>query len=1203
VLRTRRSPRSSGGDRDLRPRADARPRDDDRARYLADGPPGRSASAAIRPEGGLVARSRELAHLDHVLWKARAGSSSAVALRGEPGLGKSALIEATVARSADFSVIRLAGAALEVSGTVPPGWPGPVVELLSAQDPDTLPAPPARTSERRRGARPFVGTVASAAPRMVLAAADALSALQREVRSPLLVAVDDCHVLPAWFSAALAQAVTDHLRDLPVVVLLAWRDTPHLPALELPRGVVTEHCLGGLTRAQAEVLLRHRFGQVPVQAVITALVSATAGNPAALLDASSRLDADQLSGWRPLPEPLPIGDQLAAAFARRLEDLSDDIRRALAAASAGRFPVSVLDAALNELGLGVGILEPAEEAGIVVVRGERIDFVHPLVRAAAFRQVPEEFRKAIHDAVAKVFSAQGRVERSAFHAGQRGGRDDAVARLYTQSARVALDRGEPETAARYEELASDFATDGDASALHLARGAALWLTIGEAQRSQHCIERALRLEPTARVAAEVQYQQARVRATADLSKAVADAMLEAASRCEADMPYRAVVMTGDAVACQLLGACSDDSAHIAHRATELARAVGTHAEALGKATLACAQILEGDDQVPPVDIVAATSLLIGQTQQFAASPHLAYVIGEALLRIGERSHARRWSRWIEDCARSVGDRALSAVPPLLEALDAMGGGRITEVLSHAGAAADIAERCRHDVLLARALGILAQAHAAQGAYDRGYECAARLFAMNSEVGRGPRVQTLVALGALELQRGRPASAIAWLGAADDDAVPRVGPQAAHPAHDTVRATWAPEAAELVLLAGGAYPLSQLLAVVERACTARAVPAGWRPWIAGICEADLDVASGHFEAAALAFRDAPLCRALVELAWATKLAGAGRTEEAQEHFIESMTSFEGLGATGWAKLAEGALATLPAQGPDVGRHLVLHATTNDGHTGADPLGERATGPLHGAEHPRRTRDLQVAAAHAPTEHPRWELMLLGTFELWYLGEVVPLPVSLAAQAVKIVALQRRIPVDELVELLWPEAAPGVGSRRLRNVLWRIRAVAGEVLERDGNFIRIASEALVDVVEFQRLAEQALAHNTPPEKALQLAREALVLYRGELLPGDRYADWAAGHRERFARLHLQLVELLLEDAIRQGRLQEALDRLDDLIGAEPYEERHYLQAAELEAQMGNRRRALSTLDRAERMLADLGVPPSRSLLHIREALTRN
>src|SRR5579875_1707045 len=163
VLRTRRSPRSSGGDRDLRPRADARPRDDDRARYLADGPPGRSASAAIRPEGGLVARSRELAHLDHVLWKARAGSSSAVALRGEPGLGKSALIEATVARSADFSVIRLAGAALEVSGTVPPGWPGPVVELLSAQDPDTLPAPPARTSERRRGARPFVGTVASAA--------------------------------------------------------------------------------------------------------------------------------------------------------------------------------------------------------------------------------------------------------------------------------------------------------------------------------------------------------------------------------------------------------------------------------------------------------------------------------------------------------------------------------------------------------------------------------------------------------------------------------------------------------------------------------------------------------------------------------------------------------------------------------------------------------------------------------------------------------------------------------------------------------------------------------------------------------------------------------------------------------------------------------------------------------------------------------
>ena len=169
-------------------------------------------------------------------------------------------------------------------------------------------------------------------------------------------------------------------------------------------------------------------------------------------------------------------------------------------------------------------------------------------------------------------------------------------------------------------------------------------------------------------------------------------------------------------------------------------------------------------------------------------------------------------------------------------------------------------------------------------------------------------------------------------------------------------------------------------------------------------------------------------------------------------------------------------------------------------------------------------------------------MLGGFSVHRFGRPVSLPLSLAAQGLKIVTINQRIPVDELVELLWPEAGPGVGTRRLRNVLWRVRAASGELLVRDDNFIRLADDAVTDIAQFRRLAEQALDRETEPETAARMARDALVLYRGELLPGDRYADWAAGVREALARGHIQLLDLLLNDALTHQHIQEALALLE-------------------------------------------------------------
>jgi hypothetical protein len=259
---------------------------------------GASARTGLSPRGepgGLVARNRELAHLDHLLWKARAGSGSAVVLRGEPGVGKSALLEATVARASDFGIVQLRGTALEDPAGLPREWPSQVLELLGAHESRGL-SELGEDHGKRQSVVPA---------RLQLATTEALRGLFSSVQTPTLVTVDDCQLLPAWFPVALGHAVTTTLADAPVALVLAWRDTPHMPTLEIGLPQIPEHRLEGLNHQQAASLLRQAHGHVPIERVLNALLAATAGNPAALLEAVGRLGAEQLNGWRPCPNRCP----------------------------------------------------------------------------------------------------------------------------------------------------------------------------------------------------------------------------------------------------------------------------------------------------------------------------------------------------------------------------------------------------------------------------------------------------------------------------------------------------------------------------------------------------------------------------------------------------------------------------------------------------------------------------------------------------------------------------------------------------------------------------------------------------------------------------------------------------------------------------------------------------------------------------------
>jgi DNA-binding SARP family transcriptional activator len=238
--------------------------------------------------------------------------------------------------------------------------------------------------------------------------------------------------------------------------------------------------------------------------------------------------------------------------------------------------------------------------------------------------------------------------------------------------------------------------------------------------------------------------------------------------------------------------------------------------------------------------------------------------------------------------------------------------------------------------------------------------------------------------------------------------------------------------------------------------------------------------------------------------------------------------------------------------------------------------------------------QPSTRRANEPLPSVELRLLGDFSVSYEGEPAVIPLGHAAQALKIIALFRRISVDELAELLWPGAEPGVGVRRLRNIHWRIKSACGDIVARSDNVICLEDWVVTDVGAFEEAAAAAFEGTLPAEVASALARDALAKYSGELLPSDRHAEWTAGPRATLNGTRLQLLDLLYSHELSSGSRQDALSLLEELISANPSDERYYLQLATLHLEAGNRSRMRAAVSRGERMLADLGVRPSQAFM---------
>lgn len=271
----------------------------------------------------------------------------------------------------------------------------------------------------------------------------------------------------------------------------------------------------------------------------------------------------------------------------------------------------------------------------------------------------------------------------------------------------------------------------------------------------------------------------------------------------------------------------------------------------------------------------------------------------------------------------------------------------------------------------------------------------------------------------------------------------------------------------------------------------------------------------------------------------------------------------------------------------------------------PLSTAARPGPGGREIPTAPGDGQVAVPGPLGPVPSIQVRTLGGFEVLVDGIPQAIVPGLATQVLKLVSVTGSVRIDELVEELWPSARPGAGRTRLRNVLNRLRSSYGALVVRDAEVLRLTHGVTVDAVEFDRRTTELewarLAKGSAGAEVAALASEALVSYRGELLPDDRLAEWTAAPRERLARRHLMVIDLLAEQAAAAGHTDEALRHLEAAMELERFDEQRYVLAARLLIGQGRMARAAVVLGRARGVAKELGVRASPAVTALEAELS--
>ena len=417
----------------------------------------------------LAGRGTECARLDQLLADAHLGRSAALVLRGEPGIGKSALLEYAAERAEGCLVLRAAGVEWEMELPFA-GLHQLCTEMLEGRT--RLPAP------QRDALATAFGLTSGTQPDRFLVGLALLSLLSDAAEEkPVVCVVDDVQWLDRS-SAQLLAFVARRLAAESVVLLFAERDRDgHEELVGLP-----ELQVGGLPDASARTLLASVITAPLDERVRDRILAETRGNPLALLELPRGSPPGGMAGGFGLPRDGSLPGRIEASFRRRVEQLPSATQRLLlvAAADPTGEPTLMVRAA-RELGLSIEELAPAEADGLLEL-GLQVAFRHPLLRSAVYRSAPLEARRAAHRALAAATDAELDPDRHAWHrAHSTVGSDEDVASELERSAGRARARGGLAAAAAFLERAAALTADPRVRARRAREAAASKLLAGDPQ--------------------------------------------------------------------------------------------------------------------------------------------------------------------------------------------------------------------------------------------------------------------------------------------------------------------------------------------------------------------------------------------------------------------------------------------------------------------------------------------------------------------------------------------------------------------------------------------------------------------------------------------------------------------------------------------------------------------------------------------------
>jgi DNA-binding CsgD family transcriptional regulator len=687
----------------------------------------------------LLGRDHERREIGQVLAQARSGASAALALVGEPGIGKTALLDYAAGQATGMQVLRARG--IESEAQIPFGslleLIRPALVLL-----DQIPAPQAAALEGALALRP-----GSAQDRFAVGAATLSLLAAYADQDPVAVLVDDAQ----WLDVSSAQALLFAFRRLmadPVAVLVAVRDSEPslLDGADLPALRVS-----GLTSDEAAALMPG----LPAESA-RRLHRATAGNPLALLELAADTPDVVLA---PEGAPVLVSARISGAFLRRADLLDQPARQALVlAAASDTGDLATLDRAAAQLGIDLSALAAAESVGLVSLRAGTVEFRHPLARSAVYAAAPTALRRAAHRALAAALPDRD-VDRRAWHlAAAAAGLDEPASAALAQAAARSRDRSAYAAAAAAFERAGRLAADGERRGWLLWQAAETAWLAGLTSRAVALLDeaRALAGQPQTLVGIDqLAGHIALLRGPVMRGHAILTA---AAGRAE---PELAVSMLAEAAsACFYAGKPAEMLATAERARASLPASPSVRARFLAAMALGMARILGGDAGAG-ADALRDAVALAEDSAEVHDDLQLLPWLGVAPLFLRESATGRSLLEVALQAARA--HAAVGVLPYALNliARDQATTDRWTVAEATYQEAIALARESGQQTALAFGLSGLAWLQARRGREQECRACAAEALELCQGLGMGlHEIWATAALGELELGLGDAASAVA-----------------------------------------------------------------------------------------------------------------------------------------------------------------------------------------------------------------------------------------------------------------------------------------------------------------------------------------------------------------------------------------------------------------------------------------------------------